>query len=154
VQREGHPAATGESRSMLRFCALAFATLLLALPVPAFAQAQAAVVAGGLAGSGLQALKLVLLGFVLLLVGARLRVVARARRARLHEQGYFTATAEAQPRLAPDGLPEAAPAASSFTPPVGEHEDPEPQPAGALPSTATAKRKAGELRRPDEHRGG
>jgi hypothetical protein len=111
-------------------------------------------VAGGVAGSGLQALKLVLLGFVLLLVGARLRVVAVARRARLHEQGYFTATAEAQSRLAPDGLPEAAPTASSFTPPVDEHEDPEPQPAGVLPSTATAKRKAGELRRPDEHRGG
>jgi hypothetical protein len=154
VQREGRPAATGECRGMSRFCALAFAALLLALPAPAFAQAQAAVVAGGLASSGLEALKLVLLGFVLLLVGARLRVVARARRARLYEQGSSTATAEAQPRLAPDGLPEAAPAASSFAPPVDEYEDPEPQPAGVLPSTATAKRKAGELRRPDEHRGG
>ncbi|HVD58464.1 MAG TPA: hypothetical protein VNC17_16595 [Thermoleophilaceae bacterium] len=138
---------------MPRFCALAFATLLLALPSPASAQAHAVVAAGGLAGSGLEALKLVLLGFVLLLVGARLRVVARARRARLQEQGYFAAAAEAQPRLAPDGLPEAAPTASSSAPPVDEFEDPEPQPAGVLPSTATAKRKAGELRRPDEHRG-
>jgi hypothetical protein len=138
---------------MPRFCALAFATLLLALPSPASAQAHAVVAAGGLAGSGLQALKLVLLGFVLLLVGARLRVVARARRARLQEHGYFTAPAEAQPPLAPDGLPEAAPTASSSEPPVDEFEHPEPQPAGALPSTATAKRRAGELRRPDEHRG-
>jgi hypothetical protein len=138
---------------MSRFCALAFATLLLALPAPAVAQAHAAVAVGGLASSGLEALKLVLLGFVLLLVGARLRVVARARRARLHEQGYFTMTAEAQPRLAPDGLPEATPAASSFAPPVDEYDEPEAQPAGVLPSTATAKRKAGELRRPDEHRG-
>jgi hypothetical protein len=138
---------------MPRFCALAFATLLLALPSPASAQAHAVVAAGGLAGSGLEALKLVLLGFVLLLVGARLRVVARARRARLQEHGYFTAPAEAQPPLAPDGLPEAAPTASSSEPPVDEFEHPEPQPAGALPSTATAKRRAGELRRPDEHRG-
>lgn len=138
---------------MPRFCALAFATLLLALPSPASAQAHAVVAAGGLAGSGLQALKLVLLGFVLLLVGARLRVVARTRRARLQEHGYFTAPAEAQPPLAPDGLPEAAPTASSSEPPVDEFEHPEPQPAGALPSTATAKRRAGELRRPDEHRG-
>jgi hypothetical protein len=153
VQREGRPAATGECRSMPRFCALAFATLLLALPSPASAQAHAVVAAGGLAGSGLQALKLVLLGFVLLLVGARLRVVARARRARLQEHGYFTAPAEAQPPLAPDGLPEAAPTASSSEPPVDEFEHPETQPAGVLPSTATAKRKAGELRRPDEHRG-
>lgn len=153
MQREGRPAATGECPGMSRFCALAFATLLLALPAPAVAQAHAPVVAGGLASSGLEALKLVLLGFVLLLVGARLRVVARARRARLHEQGYFTATAGAQPRLAPDGLPEVAPAASSFAPPVDGYDEPEPQPAGVLPSTATAKRKAGELRRPDEHRG-
>ena len=153
MQREGHPAATGESRSMLRFCALAFATLLLALPAPAFAQAHATVVAGGLAGSALEALKLVLLGFVLLLVGARLRVLARTRRAWLHEQGYLTAPAEAQPRLAPDGLPEAAPTAGSFASPVDVYEEPEPQPAGVLPSTATAKRKAGELRRTDEHRG-
>jgi hypothetical protein len=138
---------------MPRFCALAFATLLLALPSPASAQAHAVVAAGGLAGSGLEALKLVLLGFVLLLVGARLRVVARARRARLQEHGYFTAPAEAQPPLAPDGLPEAAPTASSSEPPVDEFEHPEPQPAGVLPSTATAKRRAGELRRPDEHRG-
>jgi len=133
---------------MPRFCALAFATLLLVLP----AQAHAAAVTGGLVSSGLEALKLVLLGFVLLLVGARLRVVARTRRARLHAQGYFTAPAEAQPRLAPDGLPEAAPTARSSAPSVDEYQDPEPQPAGALPSTATAKRKAGELC-PDEHRG-
>ena len=241
MQREGRSAATGECPGMPRFCALVFAALLLALPVPASAQvsaggsssggtrvspsdteagvdesssggaaapavaslggdppiaavaslsgseappttaaqepapepqgageeqpaepggqlqrpAGAQVAAGGgeLPRSGFESLKLVLLGFVLLLVGARLRVLARARRARLHGQGYFTAPAEAQPRLAPDGLPEAAPQASSFAPPADEYEDPEPQPAGPLPSTATAKRKAGELRHHDEHRG-
>jgi hypothetical protein len=254
VQREGRSPAAGECGGMPRFCALAFATLLLALPVPAFAEvstggsssggtrvspadtqggvdasssggaaapavaslsgappiageaslsggeappatvaqepalepegqgeqqpaeprgepqpatgaqpaadqrvelagAQAAAGGGGLPRSGLEAFKLVLLGFVLLLVGARVRVVAKARGARLRRQGYFAATADEQPRLAPDGLPEAAPLPSSFAPPVDEYEEPEPQPAGLLPSTATAKRKAGELSRHDDHRG-
>lgn len=76
---------------------------------------------GGLPSTGLEILKLALLGIVLVLVGARIRAIAVRRRAKTN--------------LAPDGLPEATPAVSAV------HAD-EAAPTGPLPSTATAKRMA------------
>lgn len=99
---------------------------------------------GGLPRTGLEALKLALLGFVLFLVGARMRAVMKRRQA-------------GPAALAADGLPHEAPAVSG--PPAEEPEeedvtevrdgwsfpDPdEPAPTGLLPSTAMARRQARE----------
>ncbi len=100
---------------------------------------------GGLPRTGLEALKLALLGFVLFLVGARVRAVMKRR--------------EAGPAaLAADGLPHEAPAVSGLAAEEPEEEedvtevrhgwsfpDPdEPAPSGLLPSTAMARRQARE----------
>jgi hypothetical protein len=125
---------------------------------------------GGLPRTGLEALRLALLGLVLLLVGARLRVILKRRRARADDDML----------LAEDGLPDEAPTVVALDPrpsaldpprPLEEedvHEDDaayerlhsredtqepardewsfpdpdEPAPTGLLPSTATAKRRA------------
>jgi hypothetical protein len=132
----------------------------IALPV-----AGAPAAAGGLPRTGLQVLKLALLGLVLLLVGARLRVLAKRRRARARRARPSEAEYQAYPALAPDGLPHSAPAAREFasdsldeaTVEPGEPQqrrrrrdewsfpDPrEPTPTGLLPSTAMARRRARE----------
>jgi hypothetical protein len=98
---------------------------------------EAPATAGVLPRSGLETLKLGLLGFVFLLVGARLRAVAKRRHAELRRRDRFVAAGDAEAPLAPDGLPRAAPAVSSPHPPADE-----PAPSGLLPSTATAKRRA------------
>jgi hypothetical protein len=100
---------------------------------------------GALPSTGLETLKLALLGFVFLLVGARLRVIVRRRRAHAGWGDRFATAGEAEARLAPDGLPLAPPAVSSSGPPEPDYEEPapaEPVPAGVLPSTATARRNA------------
>ena len=85
---------------------------------------------GGLPRTGIEVLKLGLLGLVLVLVGARIRVVLKRR-------GGVT-------RLAPDGLPHAAPSVATR----GRRDEwsfPDPDeaaPTGLLPSTAMARRKA------------
>lgn len=104
---------------------------------------------GGLPRTGLEALKLALLGFVLFLVGARVRAVMKRRQAGPAE-------------LAPDGLPHEAPAVSGLAAEGPEEEDAtevrdgwsfpdpdEPAPTGLLPSTAMARRQARE--REHEH---
>jgi hypothetical protein len=125
---------------------------------------------GGLPRTGLEALKLALLGLVLMLVGARVRAIARRRRSRS--------------KLSADGLPDGTPTVSAVAVPALDepevdldHEqhhddrdldeqgdethayayaeqprggrdvwsfpDPnEPAPTGLLPSTAMAKRRA------------
>jgi hypothetical protein len=98
---------------------------------------EAPATAGVLPRSGLETLKLGLLGFVFLLVGARLRAVAKRRHAELRRRDRFVAAGDAEAPLGPDGLPRAAPAVSSPHPPADE-----PAPTGLLPSTATAKRRA------------
>ncbi len=100
---------------------------------------------GALPSTGLETFKLALLGFVFLLVGARLRVIVRRRRARAGWGDHFATAGEAEARLAPDGLPLVPPAVSSSGPPEPDYEEPapaEPVPAGVLPSTATARRNA------------
>ena len=108
---------------------------------------------GGLPRTGLEALKLALLGFVLLLVGARLRVVIKRRQV-------------PPAAVAADGLPHDAPAVSAMDAEEPEDEyvdededvtevrdgwsfpDPdEPAPTGLLPSTAMARRQAREQER-------
>ena len=90
-------------------------------PVEVPAEQALATNGGGLPSTGLEVLKLALLGIVLVLVGARIRAIAVRRRAKTN--------------LAPDGLPEATPAVSAV------HAD-EAAPTGLVPSTATAKRMA------------
>jgi hypothetical protein len=115
---------------------------------------------GGLPSTGLEILKLGLLGLVLVLEGARVRAIARRRRS--------------QAKLAADGLPDGTPTASAVPVPEPDLEqdeqddhdetrehahaeqarsgrdewsfpDPsEPGPTGLLPSTAMAKRRARE----------
>lgn len=81
-------------------------------------------------GTGIEVLKLGLLGLVLVLVGARIRAVLKRR-------GRVTG-------LAPDGLPHAAPSVATR----GRRDEwsfPDPDeaaPTGLLPSTAMARRKA------------
>jgi hypothetical protein len=107
---------------MVRWFALA--TLLLALAV-AFANATDASGSSSVEAApstGLEALKLALLGFVLVLVGARVRAIAR-RRASARYAYLAPQAGGPEPQLEPDGLPHAAP-------------------TGLLPSTATAKRQA------------
>ena len=90
---------------------------------------------GGLPRTGIEVLKLGLLGLVLVLVGARIRVVLKRR-------GGVT-------RLAPDGLPHAAPSVATRRR-RDEWSFPDPDeaaPTGLLPSTAMARRKA-RLREP------
>jgi hypothetical protein len=102
---------------------------------------------GGLPRTGLEALKLALLGFVLFLVGARVRVVMKRRQA-------------GPAALAADGLPDEAPAVSGLVAGEPEEEDvtevrdgwsfpdpDEPSPTGLLPSTAMARRQARERER-------
>jgi hypothetical protein len=93
---------------------------------------------GGLPVTGIEALQLALLGFVLLLVGARLRVLALRRRVRPAAHGW--SHAEAAHEEAPVARsPEHAYAGRddwSFPDPS------EPAPTGLLPSTATARRHA------------
>ena len=85
---------------------------------------------GGLPRTGIEVLKLGLLGLVLVLVGARIRAVLKRR-------GGVTG-------LAPDGLPHAAPSVATR----GRRDEwsfPDPDeaaPTGLLPSTAMARRKA------------
>jgi hypothetical protein len=106
---------------------------------------EAPATSGALPSTGLETFKLALLGLVFLLVGARLRVIVRRRRVRASWGDPFATAAEPEARLAPDGLPCAPPAVSSSGPPEHDHEEPapaKPVPAGALPSTATARRNA------------
>jgi hypothetical protein len=94
---------------------------------------------GGLPTTGLEALQLALLGFVLLLVGARLRVLALRRKRRAPDLA---------PELAPEPEYEEAPTAPMHAPDYAERDewafpDPsEPAPTGLLPSTASARRQA------------
>jgi hypothetical protein len=111
-------------------------------------EAPGAETGGGLPVTGLEAFQLALLGAVLLLVGARLRVIALRRRNR--------------PQPDPDTRPQPAPgwseadeatyeeetAVTADVPDVPERyewafPDPyEPAPTGLLPSTASARRQA------------
>jgi hypothetical protein len=92
--------------------------------------AEAPATGGGLPRTGIEVLKLGLLGLVLVLVGARIRAVLKRR-------GRVTG-------LAPDGLPHAAPSVATR----GRRDEwsfPDPDeaaPTGLLPSTAMARRKA------------
>lgn len=114
---------------------------------------EAPVTGGGLPRTGLEVLKLGLLGLVFLMVGARVRAIARRRR-------------RSRRRLAADGLPDGSPTVNAVHPPAHREEtqaaeaeleyertrrerdvwsfpDPnEPAPTGLLPSTAMAKRRA------------
>jgi hypothetical protein len=106
---------------------------------------------GGLPQTGLEALQLALLGLVLVLVGARLRAIAKRRRNRPQdspepdevETGSFE-TAE----LGADGLPLEPAVEAYHEEHLEEHDewsfpDPEePAPTGLLPSTAGARRRA------------
>ena len=68
--------------------------------------------AGGLPQTGLEVLKFVLVGVVLFLAGARLRVLIKRRRARdepAPDESAEPAPADKRTELAPDGLPEHAP---------------------------------------------
>jgi hypothetical protein len=89
---------------------------------------------GGLPRTGLEALRIGLLGVVLLLVGARLRVLALRRRR------------QASPEWSPDEVEPEVAASYAW---AGEERDEwgfpdpdEPAPTGLLPSTATARRQA------------
>ena len=86
---------------------------------------EASLTGGGLPSTGLETLKLVFLGIVLVLVGARLRVVLTRRRPSASDH-----------LLADDGLPPEAPLTAAL-----DHPD-EPAETVLLPSTATAKRRA------------
>jgi hypothetical protein len=92
---------------------------------------------GGLPRTGLEVLKLALLGLVLFLVGARIRAVLKRR--------------AGVTGLAPDGLPHGEPAVGHYAgvEPTRDGRDawsfPDPDeaaPTGLLPSTAMARRKA------------
>ena len=92
---------------------------------------------GGLPRTGIEVLKLALLGLVLVLVGARIRAVLKRR--------------AGGTGLAPDGLPHGEPAVGHYAgvEPTRDGRDawsfPDPDeaaPTGLLPSTAMARRKA------------
>lgn len=109
---------------------------------------------GGLPRTGLAVLQLALLGLVLVLVGARIRVIAKRRRDRGVE--------EDEPALEDDGLPSEPTVTAYRAEADPEHEDdgyhdlperdardewsfPDPDeeaPTGLLPSTAIARRQA------------
>ena len=109
---------------------------------------------GGLPRTGLAVLQLALLGLVLVLVGARIRVIAKRRRDRVVE--------EDGPALEDDGLPSEPTVTAYRAEADPEHEDdgyhdlperdardewsfPDPDeeaPTGLLPSTARAMRQA------------
>jgi hypothetical protein len=115
---------------------------------------------GGLPQTGLEALQLGLLGLVLLMVGARVRAIAKQRRRPAADAGR-----EDEAELAPDGLPRSPSVVAYRDAPeeaealAGDAEelelgdapardewsfpDPnEPAPTGLLPSTAIARRQA------------
>jgi len=101
-------------------------------------EAPGAETGGGLPVTGIEAFQLALLGIVLLLVGARLRVLALRRRVRPAAQGWSHAETAHE---------EAPVARSSDRAYLGRDEwafpDPsEPAPTGLLPSTASARRQA------------
>jgi hypothetical protein len=106
---------------------------------------------GGLPQNGVELLQLALLGIALLLVGARLRVLAlRRRRGPLPERGRGHRTASAY-RTAP-ARPTAPARRTAPAPPPRAYRDEwsfpdpsEPAPTGLLPSTATARRQARQL---------
>lgn len=82
------------------------------LPTAPGVDAPAEDTGGGLPRTGLEVLKLVLLGLVLFLVGARLRVLLKRRRSRepaVDGLGTEPAPAAHTAELAPDGLPHEAP---------------------------------------------
>lgn len=94
---------------------------------------------GGLPQTGLDVLRVALIGLVLLLIGARLRVVARRRRDRAEEWP--------EPR---EHVPHAGDAPRPYPAPLyavkGDWNFPdpdEPAPTGLLPSTAGGRRGAG-----------
>ena len=118
---------------------------------------------GGLPRTGLAVLQLALLGLVLVLVGARIRVIAKRRRDRVVEDDG--------PPLEADGLP-SEPTVTAYREEADpEHEDggdhdlperdardewsfPDPDeeaPTGLLPSTAIARRQARLRDNEDEH---
>jgi hypothetical protein len=108
-------------------------------------EAPGAETGGGLPVTGMEAFQLALLGFVLLMVGARLRVIALRRRNRPqpdpewsqpHEASYHdeTAVTAAIPDVPEPEVPERYEWA--FPDPY------EPAPTGLLPSTASARRQA------------
>jgi hypothetical protein len=109
---------------------------------------------GGLPQTGLEALQLALLGVVLFLVGARIRVVALRRRKHALEPTPHDPRAvrrhEAEPSFDEDfddDFDEPAPLPTRHTADRDEWSFPdpsEPAPTGLLPSTASARRQARE----------
>jgi hypothetical protein len=104
---------------------------------------------GGLPQTGLEALQLGLLGLVLLMVGARVRVIATRQRRPAPDAGR-----EEEAELAPDGLPRSPAVVAYRDPETVEPRDApardewsfpdpdEPAPTGLFPSTAIARRQA------------
>jgi hypothetical protein len=109
---------------------------------------------GGLPQNGVELLQLALLGIALLLVGARLRVLAlRRRRGPLPERGrghrtasaYRTAPARPTAPTAPARRTAPAPPPRAYRDEWSFPDPSEPAPTGLLPSTATARRQARRL---------
>jgi hypothetical protein len=95
-------------------------------------EAPAGETGGGLPRTGLEVLQLALLGIVLVLVGARLRVLALRRKHRASDPGWD----DPEPVYAEDAYPSRGDDGWSFPDPS------EPAPTGLLPSTASARRQA------------
>jgi hypothetical protein len=119
----------------------------------AAAQAQAGESGGTLPFTGIEVLQLTLLGVALLLVGARLRVLALRRRRgpawRQADRAYdedFAAPITARRATVPRAPRRAERDEWSFPDPD------EPAPTGLLPSTASARRRARALAASDERR--
>jgi hypothetical protein len=111
-------------------------------------------VGGGLPQTGIEVFQLTLLGIALLLVGARLRVLALRRRHRPSDRGWRAADPAYEEDFAGPVVARRVEPAPSRRPAQRDEwpfPDPdEPAPTGLLPSTAGARRQARALARSGE----